>query len=249
MEFTWSTFFLEIVNFLVLVWILAHFLYTPVMDAIARRRAAIEKTVAESEAVKRNAVALQDQFERRLSDWEDERDKARAQLREEFQAERARQAEALRVTLEQEREKAEVLEERRLSHLRSHLEETVLQQGTEFLSRLLSRLASPELEQRLVDLALDDLGDLPPERRQTLAASLAGAETPITVTTAYPLDARRRERLAKSLRSLAGRPVACRWQEDATVLAGVRISIGPWLLGASLQDELRYFAEVAHDRA
>lgn len=248
MEFTWSTFFLEIVNFLVLVWILTHFLYTPVMDAIARRKAAIEKTVAEAEVVKRSALVLQEQYEGRLADWEAERDKARTQLREEFQAERARQAEALRAALEQEREKAQVLEERRLSQLRSHLEETVLQQGTAFLTRLLSRLAGPELERGLVDLALDDLADLPAEQRQTLLASLDEGDAAVTVTTAYPLPVSQRERLAESLERLAGRPVRCQWQESATVLAGLRINIGPWVLGANLRDELRYFAEVAHDR-
>lgn len=248
MEFTWSTFFLEIVNFLVLVWILTHFLYKPVMDAIAKRKAAIEKTVADSEAVKRDALALKEQFQRRLADWEGERDKARAQLREELQAERARAAEALRGALEQEREKAKVQEERRLSHLHGHMEETVLRQGTEFLTRLLSRLAGPELEQRLVDLALEDLGALPPERPEALLASLGEGDRPVTVTTAYPLDHSRRERLADSLRSLAGRPVTCHWQEDPALLAGLRISIGPWVLGANLKDELRYFAEVGHDR-
>ena len=42
MELSWSTFFLEIINFLVLVWILKRFLYKPVMDVIARRREGIE---------------------------------------------------------------------------------------------------------------------------------------------------------------------------------------------------------------
>lgn len=248
-ELTWSTFVLEIINFLVLVWILSHFLYKPVMDAIARRKASIEKALSDSEAIKRSAQALQEQLDRRLSDWESEKEKARAQLHEEFQAARARQLDALRALLEQEREKARVVDERRLDQLRGHLEETVLHHATGFLTHLLVRLASPELERRLVDLALEDLGALPEERREALRAALAEVDSPVNVTTGYPVQPSQRDSLTKALQQLAGRPVLCQWREDRAVLAGVRVAIGPWVLGANLQDELKYFAEVGHDRA
>ena len=42
MEVDWTTFALEIINFLILVWILKRFFYHPVLDIIARRRICIE---------------------------------------------------------------------------------------------------------------------------------------------------------------------------------------------------------------
>ena len=38
MELSGSTFVLEIINFLILVWILKRFLYKPVLGVIAKRR-------------------------------------------------------------------------------------------------------------------------------------------------------------------------------------------------------------------
>ncbi len=46
MPFDWATFGLEILNFLVLVWLLARFLYRPIIGAIAKRKAEIADTVA-----------------------------------------------------------------------------------------------------------------------------------------------------------------------------------------------------------
>ena len=46
MEFSWTTFTFEVINFLALVWILQHFLYQPVTAAIARRKSAIESELA-----------------------------------------------------------------------------------------------------------------------------------------------------------------------------------------------------------
>ncbi len=48
MELNWTTFALEIVNFLILVWILKRFLYKPVLEAIARRKTAIDKTLSDA---------------------------------------------------------------------------------------------------------------------------------------------------------------------------------------------------------
>ncbi len=60
MELDWSTFLLQIINFLVLVWILNRFLYQPVMKVIAERKAAVEKTLADSERARAEARALRD---------------------------------------------------------------------------------------------------------------------------------------------------------------------------------------------
>jgi len=77
MDLSWSTFVLEIINFLVLVWILKRFLYKPVLDVIARRRAGIEKSMADAEALHADAEKLQEQYEDRLAVWDQERLQAR----------------------------------------------------------------------------------------------------------------------------------------------------------------------------
>ena len=58
MELSWPTFFLEIINFLVLVWILKRFLYKPVLEAVAHRKAVIDKTLADANAKEAGAQAL-----------------------------------------------------------------------------------------------------------------------------------------------------------------------------------------------
>ena len=66
MEVDWTTFALEIINFLILVWILKRFFYHPVLDVIARRRAGIEKEMADAKAVEEKARVLEQQYENRL---------------------------------------------------------------------------------------------------------------------------------------------------------------------------------------
>ncbi len=243
MELDWTTFALEIINFLVLVWLLKRLLYKPVLDAVAARKADIQKTLSEAETLRKDAQTLREQYEHRQAEWGQEKDKARSQMLEEVNAERVRLSAGLQSSLQQEREKARALEERRLNDLTRRVEEAAIVQGGQFAARLLSRLASPELETRLVELVLEDLHGLSEEQRQAIRTSGAKADASIIVTSAHPLNQSQREPLAEAIRLLLGRNVSCEWREDAHLLAGIRLSLGSWMLAANLQDELQFFTE------
>lgn len=250
MELNWSTFFLEIVNFLVLVWILKRFLYQPVLDVIARRRAEIEKTLADAKTTREQAKAIEVQYQNRLSDWEQEKETAHAALREELSEERSRLVLELRRSLEKERERARVLEQRRLSDSMQRLEETALKQGTEFAAGLLLRVASPGLEASLLDLVLDDLSSLSRERLDALREAAVDPSHPISVASAFPLSEKQRTRLDSRFREVLGQTtLSWRFEEDPALMSGLRIGVGPWILRANLKDELDFFAQSAHDAA
>jgi len=242
-ELDWVTFIFELINFLVLLWILNRFLYRPVMNVIAQRKAAIQKTLSDAEAVRREAQALQTQSENRLAEWEQEREKARTQLREEVSAERTRLLDDLRVELEREREKAAAVDQRRLKEFMQQAEATAILQGGTFASRLLSRLGGPELERKIIDMVMRDLSHLSEDQMQVIRTAPAATGLSIKITSAYPLDKAQREVLCQAYRTLAGREVTCEFLEDRNLVAGLRISVGSWVLRANVQDELSFFAE------
>jgi F-type H+-transporting ATPase subunit b len=246
MELDWSTFSLQILNFLVLVWLLKRFLYKPVSTVITDRQAALERLRADAERLRDEGETLKQRYEGRLAEWEREKEKARTVLLEEHGAERTRLMEELRASLEQERQKAKAHEERRRQELQRQTEETALAQGARFAARLLERLARSDLTAQLAALTLEELRALPEERRQTIRGICQNGETAVHVFTAHRLDEAPQAALATALEELAGRPVTCVWAEDASLLAGLRISLGPWVLAANLRDELKGFMESAY---
>ncbi|MGA6828897.1 F0F1 ATP synthase subunit delta [Nitrospira sp. NS4] len=243
MELDWSTFALEILNFLVLVWLLKRLLYKPVLNAIAKRKAEIQRSLSDAGTMRQEAQTLREQYEHRQAGWNEEKEKARNQMLEEVAAERTRLLAALRSSLEQEREKTKALEERRLNELTRQVEDAAIAQGGQFATRLLSRFASPELEARLVELVIEDLRRLSEERRQAIRTACAKADIAVIVSSAHALNQSQRQSLQETFESLSGRAIPCEWREDAHLLAGIRLSLGPWMLGANLQDELKFFTE------
>lgn len=246
MELNWSTFVLEIINFLVLIWILKRFFYRPVLDIIARRRAGIEEKLAHAKALQEDAETLQARYRDRLADWEQERQQARQQLAQQIEAERIQRLATLQSELEQEAEKARVGAEKRLADATHKAQETALIQAGRFASRLLALAAGPQLQAKLLELIVDELPKLPADHIATLRSSWGQAPQAIVVASAYPLSEQQRQTLKQVITHTTESDLPLRFEQDSALLAGVRITIGAWILGANLQDELKSFAEIAH---
>lgn len=242
MELDWSTFVLEIINVLVLVWLLKRFLYRPVMTVIEERKSAIAKTVSEAHAAQEEATALREHYERRLVEWDKEKEQARATFQEELSAERQHKLADVQAEMENVREQYAARESRRVKDTVRQAEHTAIAHGRQFASTLLGRVAGPDLERKLIEAALEDLQGLTSSQVDAIAASLPASGRG-RMTTAYPLDAGQRELLVRRLGELC----AGRWEwefiEDRAVIAGLRVSLGGWVLGANLRDELKWFGE------
>ncbi len=238
MEFDWTSFALEGLNFLVLVWLLKRFFYRPVLAVIEKRQAATAKTIADAESVRREAGALKSDYQTRLAGVDKDRAEARAGLDEEIAAERTRRLAAVEVEVNADRQRRKMLEAREESEHGAALEREALTVAARFASRFLDRLAGPELEAKLVALALSELDALAPDRLDVLRDPTVS----IKVVSAYPLDAAQRTAFTQSLGRLAGRALAPEFTEDALLKAGVCIMAGAWVLMANLRDELGFFS-------
>ncbi len=243
MELHGSTFLLEIVNFLVLVWILKRFLYKPVQEAVRRRRETIEQTLADARAQQAAGEELQRAYANRLADWEREKQDARAALNRELTLERRQRTDALEAELAEQRHRAEILAQRNRRELQRQAEAEALRLGAAFGARLLQRLTGPELDAKLQALILEDLAALPEPRRAALRKERRNGNLAVEVTSPRKLTPPSRQGLEQVLAELLGGAVHCDYRIDPTLIGGVRLQLGAWTLGANLRDELAAFVE------
>lgn len=246
MELDWTTFLLEIVNFLILVWILKRFLYKPVMTMIDQRRASIQKKVDEASALHTEAESLKSRYQERLTQWEEEKNNLRNTLHKEIETERKQLMEQLGKSLEDEKKKAQILIERRANEEFINKEKLAIQQGTLFCSRLLARLAGPELENAIVQLFLEELDNLSTEQQRLLKTACKNETTPARIFSAYELSIANREHIENALHRAIARGIQVEYRQDASLISGLRIQIGSRYLGANLRDELKFFGESVH---
>ena len=249
MELNWTTFVLEILNFLVLVWLLQRIFYKPVKEVMAKRQQKIDAQLQEALGIQQQAEELRQQYENRLVEWENERQDARKQLQQKIDAEHLRLMSELQQNLQAERKKNEVLVARQTAEKQQQSEVRALELGARFVSRLLEGLASEEMQGRLIELLMTEMKHLHPAQKETLSAMMEhGRLEPARIASAYPLDQHQQTALKQYLDALLSQPLQYTYSQDPNLLAGVRISVGPWMIHANLHDELKTFATIAHER-
>lgn len=243
MELNLSTFLLEIVNFLVLVWILKRFFYKPVLDVIQRRKQDIDARLAESHRMQDEAEKLHSQYENRIADWERERDKAREELVYEIDQERTRKLNELQQELAQEREKQAVIDQKNLQKQHHEYQLRALRQGAQFSALLLSQGAGPETQARLVEILLEELQQLDEAKIARIREQWGEPVTHIHIVSAFPISDAQKQMLENTLRNLTASTLPPEYSQDDSLIAGISIAIGSWTLSMNLHDELKSFAE------
>lgn len=219
MQIDWITVTAQIINFLVLVWLLQHFLYQPVIQAMDRR----EQRIAD-----------------RLNEAGQRETEAREQI-EEYRDKQARLEEERQSLLEAYRreareEKQGLLEEARgeVEETRRHWQRQASQEKREFLENLsrqtghtvaeiagkaLADLADAELEERVVDLFIERLNDLDEDTLRDIPAS--GEK--LCVSTAHELDQHRRGRITRALHEHLGKDLEIEYETVPDLVCGIRL--------------------------
>ena len=240
MQFDLTTFIFEIINFLILIWILQRLFYKPLLEVIAKRKQFIDQTLADAKAIQAQADEQRVLYENRQKAWEQEKQAAINALNVQLEQEKVAAMQKLAVDLEAERQKYKVTQLHKQHELEQQAEKQAMRNAAKFASLLLKQTAGQELETRLFELLLSRITNLPK------ALALPNTQT-IQVSSVYPLNAAQREQLEQQLGKQLSQATRFDYQENPELIAGLRIDIGAWVLNANLQHELQGFTEFDYD--
>lgn len=247
MEFNLSTFIFEIINFLILIWILQRLFYKPLLEVIAKRKQFIDQSLSDAKHLQQQAEQQCSLYENRQKLWEQEKKTAITALHQQLEAERKIHLDKLNTELEQERQKAKVTLLKQQKELQQQAEKQALQNAAKFAGMLLQQSAGPELEARLFTLLMDNLTTLPEACKLCLTTQGSKKSVPVKITSAYPLPVELRQQLEQKLGALTSSQINFQYHQDTALIAGLRMDIGAWVLNANLQHELIGFTEIADE--
>ena len=241
MDLDWTTFGLQVINFLALAWLLKRLLYRPVMEVIAQRQTAIRQAMEEARLTQSAAEQLRHDLLRQLDDYAHQKSEAMQRVAEETAAERQRRLARLEEELKAQRQRAEAQGQARWQEMVDQAQDAAQRASLAALTRLLERLSGPAVDARLVDMLLEDLDGLPEAQAAPLRLAARAPEASLEIVSARPLATAELQRLRAALERLTGLPLPVLERTDPALHSGVRVGLGPWLLAASLADELEFF--------
>lgn len=234
MQIDWWTLGLQTVNAVVLIWLLAHFLFRPVVDAISARQKTAGQLLADAKAAKAaaenelnkaaaEAARLAEHRSEALKAAETEAAAAKATLLMAAQAD----ADKLRATA-----KAQIEAERRTEALAA--EDRAARLAVDIAAKLLDRLPREARVSVFIDGIAAGLAELPEGTR----ASVGADGTSIRVTIAHEATPQEVEDCRNALAHALGHPVAVEVSVDPTLIAGIELEAAHAVVRNSFRADL-----------
>lgn len=253
MAIDWFTFWAQVLNFLVLVFLLHRFLYEPVTAAIDRREERIRRRQAEAEAERERAERLAETYREERASLEEEREERLRQVE--------REAEELGEKLEAKAREEAARSKRRWQQAVRRQQETLLAELRDRVAehairtsrQLLEQLADRDLEHEAVRTFRRRLGELSPEQADQIADAAREAGGEVRVLSRFELDPDDREALDQTVRDLVGEEIRVEFETAAAPVFGIEMRAGDrkvgWSVGERLDAAERRVAELLEDEA
>lgn len=240
MKLSLTTFIIQIVNFVLLAYILHRVLYKPIRGIMEKRKRLVMEDIDRALRMKEDAIAIKERYERLTGEAEVFRKKEMEKAVE--QAEEAKKLimeKAVREA-EAEKEKARAVIENESSEKTASLRKDAVEISSELAARLLVPLADEALHKRLVELMVRELEERPP------AGPVYGKDgAKASVVSAYHLSELEFQGIETLLKDYAGPSLSIEWKVDPDLIAGVRIWLDGLVLDGSLKGQLAAFRERA----
>ncbi|MCL5260534.1 MAG: F0F1 ATP synthase subunit delta [Gammaproteobacteria bacterium] len=245
MHLNWSTFILEIINFLVLVWILQRIFYLPIKNAIENRKKTIQQSLSDAKQIQHEAEDLKLQYQNRLIEWEKEKEQKNASLQQEIAKKQSEALEDLKAEIAKEREKNKFQDKQKLEERITKIEQQTFTNAAKFAAKLLTKFASPQLEEQIIQLFLEQLPLIPAEKANLIKNEIAKDNNKtIMVSSAFVLSSKLQEVITATLKKQFASDVAVSFKIEPKILAGLYLVIGSMIIHANLRDELKFFSEI-----
>ncbi|NMM46549.1 F0F1 ATP synthase subunit B [Rhodospirillaceae bacterium KN72] len=184
MQIDWWTLALQAINFLVLVWLLKRFLYRPVKDVIAKRRALAEDALAKAAAKEAEADAEKDRLTAERDALARERHEVLKAAQKQTEADRAEILDKARAEASRIVAAAEAAIDRERQETLSGMKREIGQLAANLAAGILAQSDAAALANACLDHMKTQLEALPAEERDQMRAALTKG---VTVVTAVPV--------------------------------------------------------------
>lgn len=223
MQIDWFTTIAQVINFLVLIWLLKRFLYGKIVAAMNERESGIVSRLKEAERKQAEADKSAQQYRTAQQDLEEEREQMLLGAREEAETRRQQLVEAARKEVEQtQMQWFEALHQEKKQFWQD-FREKIGQQIFSIASRSLNDLANVRLQDQMAVTFMDRLEQLDPEERETMVKAIRAADREVEVRSAFPMEAEMRERITQSLRTHIADSVDVRFEVEKALGCGIEL--------------------------
>lgn len=196
----WFTFIAQIINFIILVFLLWRFLYKPITKTMGERRKRIERQWKEAQQKQEEAEAEAKSYRQKQQDLEQRREELLNEAKEKAKAEQETLIKQARQEVDRKQAEWQESIERQQDSFLENLRQRVQEQTHKISRRALQDLANAELEERAISVFIERLKHLEDEERKTFRQSVQESEEDVVINSAFDMSEETQQKLRDTLR-------------------------------------------------
>ncbi|MEQ1472654.1 MAG: F0F1 ATP synthase subunit B [Candidatus Acidiferrum sp.] len=234
----WFTVGAQLVNFLILMWLMKRFLYKPILNAIDTREKRIAAQLAAAAAKEAEAQKERGEFEHKNEEFDKQRAALLTRATDEANAERQK-------LLDEARKAADALSAKRQQALIADAQNTsqaisrrTQQEVFAIARKTLTDLATVSLEERLGEVFTRRLREMNGGAKSELAKALKTSSDPAVVSSAFDLPADQRAAIQNALNETFSAAIRIRFQTVPDLVSGIELTSNGIKVGWSIADYL-----------
>ena len=234
----WFTVAAQVINFLILVWLLKRFLYKPVLSAIDAREKRIADQLQEAEKKKADALKEQADFQHKNDEFEQHRVALLADATSAAKIEREKLIAAARHNAEALNSKLQRVNYEELDSLNKKVRSLAQKEVFSIARKTLADLAGVNLEERMTEVFIRRLGELDGKGREDLSECLRKTPAPTLVRTAFALPDQQKAAIQNALKPFSPDGMAINYETKPELIGGIELIASGRKVAWSIEDYL-----------
>lgn len=238
MQINWFTVIAQIVNFIVLVWLLKRFLYKPILKAIDEREKKITGQIKDAEA--KEAMAIKEQAE--FSEKNDSFDKEKKELMDKAIAETNEERQKLLGAARKEATELSSKLEKSLTEMQENLKRDIAQKTQQevfaIARKTLADLATETLEEQSANVFIRRLNDLKNEEKKQFAEAFKSDSNSILVQSAFNLPEKQQTNIKDAVNEILGTQAQFQFKTAPEIISGIELTSNSYKLAWSISEYL-----------
>jgi F-type H+-transporting ATPase subunit b len=239
----WFTVAAQLVNFLILVWLLKRFLFKPITNAIDAREKRIATELANAEVKKADAEKERIAFEKKNLDFDQQRTALMNKATEDAKAEHNRLLDEARKDADRLRATQAAALQSDQTRLGSEITRIASEQVISIARKALSDLAAVSLEERVGEVFTRRLRALDEKDKESLGVALKTSAEAAWVRTAFDLPEEQKAAIQNALNETFSAVIRIQFQTRASTICGIELTANGQKLAWSIDEYLKSLDE------
>ena len=238
MHLDWFTFIAQLINFLILVWLLKRFLYKPVLKTIDEREKRIAMQMQEAETLKNEATIELDKYQHKNIEFDQHRQELMDTAIKEVNSEHQRLLEQTHNDIEKLRlELHEILRNEQQS-LSSEIIHRTRTEVFSIVRKTLHDLASVSLEDQMTKVFINRIKNLDPKEKKRLLSEMTNVQGDVILRSAFELPPEQQAAVENVLKKDFSFKTKIKFETAMNPVSGIELIAGGYKVVWSIDEYL-----------